>query len=265
LIKGTTEDPQKELLYRQHLKAITKAFEGACLHSKAKTHAMRGAAAQMAEIGGSSEGAIRRAGRWNTRFPMERGYFYLSCANVQPPEELCKKIFKFIDYWRQKLDEGNVEQVSCAADMFLKLLNRLRVVFLQDSVLLRKRYPHHYLWNHPLFQSELYKDFERSVDAAVEITEEPEQLQLQRAVPLVAQHLSDINQQIASRFDAQAQAQQAAQMQVLHPCCLLLLPWNYMSEQAPLQVTLNLGNVSQQQPTQEQTSSQPSQPSLQPF
>ncbi|KAG2216478.1 hypothetical protein INT45_014038 [Circinella minor] len=222
LIKGTTEDPQKELSYRQHLKAITKAFEGACLHSKAKTHAMRGAAARMAEIGGSSEGAIRRAGRWNTSslttayltnlphellrtlagFPTERGYFYLSHANVQPPKERCKKIFKFVDYWRQKLDEGNVEQVSCATDMFLKLLDRLRVVFLQDSVLLKKRYPHHYLWNHPLFQSELYKDFERSVDAAMEITEEPEQLQLQRAVPLVAQHLSNINQQIASRFDA---------------------------------------------------------------
>ncbi|KAG2215455.1 hypothetical protein INT45_014291, partial [Circinella minor] len=180
LIKGTTEDPQKELSYRQHLKAITKAFEGACLHSKAKTHAMRSAAARMAEIGGSSKGAIHCAGRWNTSslttayltnlphellrtlagFPTEHGYFYLSRANVQPPEGLCKKIFKFIDYWRQKLDEGNVEQVSCAADMFLKLLDRLRVVFLQDSVLLKKRYPHHYLWNHPLFQSELYKDFE---------------------------------------------------------------------------------------------------------
>ncbi|KAG2214162.1 hypothetical protein INT45_014126 [Circinella minor] len=183
-----------------------------------------GAAARMAEIGGSSEGTIRRAGRWNTSllttayltnlphellrtltcFPTERGYFYLSHANVQPPEELCKKIFKFVDYWRQKLDEGNVEQVSCAADMFLKLLDGLRVVFLQDSVLLKKRYPHHYLWNHPLFQSELYKDFERCADAAVEITEEPEQLQLQKTVPLVAQHLSDINQQIASCFDAQA-------------------------------------------------------------
>ncbi|KAG2217347.1 hypothetical protein INT45_010279 [Circinella minor] len=290
-------ESSKELSYRQHLKAITKVFEGACLHSKAKTHAMCGAAARMAEIGGSSEGAIRHAGHWNTsslttvyltnlphqllrtlaEFPTERGYFYLSRANVQLPEELCKKNFKFVDYWRQKLDEGNVEQVSCAADMFLKLLDRLRVVFLQDSVLLKKRYPHHYLWNHPLFQSEL------SVDAAVEITEEPEQLQPQRAVPLVAQHLSEINQQIAFRFDAQAQAQQAAQMQVLQSLLSVVTPFqvlvphisslatlaqqiaSYTSGQAPLQVTLNLGNVSQQQPTQEQTHSQPSpQPQQQP-
>ncbi|KAG2226860.1 hypothetical protein INT45_010139 [Circinella minor] len=57
------------------------------------------------------ERAIRRAGRWNTSslttayltnlphellrtlagFPTERGYFYLSRANVQRPEKLCKK------------------------------------------------------------------------------------------------------------------------------------------------------------------------------
>ncbi|KAG2218397.1 hypothetical protein INT45_011585 [Circinella minor] len=102
------------------------------------------------------------------------------------------------------------------------------------------------------------------------------------SVPLVAQHLSDINQQIASRFDAQAQAQQAAQTQVLQSLLSVVTPLqvlvphisslatlaqqvaSYTSGQAPLQVTLNLGNVSQQQPTQEQTSSQPSQPSPQP-
>ena len=99
----------------------------------------------------------------------------------------------------------------------------------------------------------------------MEITEEPEQLQLQRAVPLVAQHLSDINQQIASRFDAQAQAQQAqqaAQMQVLQSLLSVVTPLQvlvphisslatlaqqvagYTSGQVPLTVTLNLGNVS---------------------
>ena len=67
------------------------------MNSAAKTHVGRGSGAQMAELGGASEGDIRKLGRWNSQalvgcyvtslpwpalrtivgFPPERGDFHI--------------------------------------------------------------------------------------------------------------------------------------------------------------------------------------------
>ncbi|KAG2225155.1 hypothetical protein INT45_009484 [Circinella minor] len=124
LIKSA--DLTVELSYSQHLDAISSAFKEIGLHSKAKTHAMRGSGARMAEQLGTSESFIQRLGRWNSNalskkyltnvprevlrtlagFTAEAGQFYLSCAAVIPPPELCRKVFPWVDVWRQRLDNG---------------------------------------------------------------------------------------------------------------------------------------------------------------
>lgn len=183
LIKTCGSESTAELSYPAHLAAISTAFKEVGLHSKAKTHAMRGSGARMAESLGTSEASIQRLGRWNSNalskkyltniprealrtlagFTREAGQFYLPRAVVYPCTELRRKVFPWVDHWRERLDSGDVEQSSLAADGFLKLLEQLRVVFLQDSVLMKKQYPHHFVWKDPLFQDPLYEEFERYV------------------------------------------------------------------------------------------------------
>lgn len=175
---------KKELGYHAHRETVIKAFESIGLYSKAKTHAMRGSAARIAELGGSSEASIQRAGRWNNSaltvcyltniprefmrtmagFAVQGGHYYLPRAEKQPPESLVKDVFPFVDKWQARIRKGKIKENATSissAVMFLKLLDQLRRIFLQDSVLLKQLYPQHHLWNHSLFEDQRYLDFER--------------------------------------------------------------------------------------------------------
>ncbi|KAI9278958.1 hypothetical protein BDA99DRAFT_531686 [Phascolomyces articulosus] len=135
-----------------------------------------------------------RALRTLAGFTAEASQFYLSHVAVIPPPELRRKVFNWIDAWRQRLDNGDVEQSSFAADGFLKLLEQLRVVLLQDSVLMRERFPYHCLWQDSLFQDELYLEFECELNPALENEVEPADLLLQRAVPVLENKASVLQQ-----------------------------------------------------------------------
>jgi Centromere DNA-binding protein complex CBF3 subunit, domain 2 len=57
----------KEITYNSHLKAVKQCLGSLRMSSAAKTHIGRGSGAWMAELGGASEGDIRRLGRWNSQ------------------------------------------------------------------------------------------------------------------------------------------------------------------------------------------------------
>ena len=130
------------------------------------------------------ESQIRRAGQWNRdaltncylaqlprKFlramagfkPRGLGDYYLPRAQVQPPESLVQALWPWIDQWLAWLDpepadlpehlvgEGSPDQDDMAAQGFLRLLAQLRIVILQDSVLLRREFPAHPMWAHELF------------------------------------------------------------------------------------------------------------------
>lgn len=177
------QSPKQSISYDHHLNCIKEAFKAIGLQSKAKTHAMRGSGSRMAEMLGTSEAAIRRLGRWNNSaltnsylthiprealrtmagFTREAGQFYLVRATVIPSESLSRKVFPRVDSWLEKIKKGEVTEMSTAADGFLQLLVELRIVFLQDSVIMKKHHPNHSIWCDPLFQDEGYLQFERYV------------------------------------------------------------------------------------------------------
>ena len=71
-------------------------------------------------------------------------------------------IFPKLDYWiQQKSDD-------IATKHFLNLLAHLRIVFLQDSVLLRPQYPEHCLCNLDVFKHPLYATFAADVIASLD-------------------------------------------------------------------------------------------------
>jgi len=104
LLKG--EHASKKMAYDTQLDWINKMFAGADVTSLKKTHAGRSQGAKHAELNGTLEGQICRAGRWNhdaltgcypTHLPRKfmrsmagfspsvQGDFYLSRAKVLPP------------------------------------------------------------------------------------------------------------------------------------------------------------------------------------
>lgn len=95
-------------------------------------------------------------------------------------------VFPDIEFWLEKFRnrDGSIQE-DIAGPNFLTLLYELRVVFLQDSVVLKRKYPDYYLWSCDLFQSDLYKQFEAQVISVVEEEESTvhSSQMLQRAMP----------------------------------------------------------------------------------
>ncbi|KAI8888228.1 hypothetical protein K501DRAFT_128240, partial [Backusella circina FSU 941] len=60
----------------------------------------------------------------------------------------------------------NVEKDK-SGPLFLNLLQELRIVFLQDSVVLKNKYPSYYLWSCAIFGTDLYRAYENQLLQAI--------------------------------------------------------------------------------------------------
>lgn len=106
------------LTYEAHNQAVKQAHKSTGIATTKVTHAMRGGAARMADLGGASESDIARQGRWAnssltnhylTSLPRPAlralggwrpngGDFYLPRA-VDPPNELVELVFPQASIW----------------------------------------------------------------------------------------------------------------------------------------------------------------------
>ncbi|CEJ05561.1 hypothetical protein RMCBS344292_19499 [Rhizopus microsporus] len=103
-----------------------------------------------------------------TGFPPHQGSYFLPRAVVISPKDLQVLIFPDIEFWKEKFDNDDRVQEDIAGPNFLGLPAQLRVVFLQDSVILEKKYPNYYLWTFELFSNSLYKVFEDQLLASLQ-------------------------------------------------------------------------------------------------
>jgi hypothetical protein len=121
--------------------------------------------------------------------------YYLPRETVCPPPALLSRVWPDLDRWQaahlERADATERVEPNLAAGGFLELLQRLRAVFLQDSVLWRIEFPGHPIFRDPLFETAEYKAFELdirgSITAAVE--EDPHSIAIQKAVPAVNDRL----------------------------------------------------------------------------
>jgi hypothetical protein len=166
---------------------INKAFKSVGVSSKAKTHSGRRAAAREAERLGVDYNQIQRAGHWNmqmlsttylSQLPMaflrktagwhdQPGTFFPPRGIRPPPDSLRTQIWPWLDQWKDRFGPRPDQIDDMAAEGFTRLLRYLRDVFLQDACLLRSRYPHHILWQHPVFQHPEFAPFEEDVLVAI--------------------------------------------------------------------------------------------------
>lgn len=163
-------DREKPISYEIQLKWANEVYEAINLFTNKKTHAGRAQGSKQAELEGVEENQIRRAGQWNqdaltncylTHLPRKFlrsmagfqpdaiGNYYLPRAKIQPPDSLVRALWPWIDQWLawfQSDDPTNEppggapnqeDRDDMAAQGFLQLLNQLRTILLQDSVLLQ--------------------------------------------------------------------------------------------------------------------------------
>jgi len=145
-------------------------FQRVGIHSKEKTHSTHKQSIWHAKLSSVKETQIKWARRWNTDamtgaylsylphafmqsvagFPKEGKGYFLPHAQEVLEEALYSKIWPEADIWLKHIetyhpDQANNEvvQLDLAGSGFLHLLHMLRVILLQDSVILHKQFPLH--------------------------------------------------------------------------------------------------------------------------
>ena len=229
LLKG--HDAEQPLSYDTQLEWTSKVFEAVKLSTLKKANAGRAQGAKQAELCGVNEGQIRRAGRWNSdsltscyltniprKFvrgmagfePQAQGNYYLPRAKVEPSPELQQAVWPWVDKWMTWFqsyesaddDPSDVDsdlqedRNDLAAQGFLRLLVQLRTVLLQDSVVLRAEFPEHPLWSDPIFVRQDYLEFAEQVRVSLLDVEEPEEIQIRKTMPAIAQRLNIVRQSL---------------------------------------------------------------------
>lgn len=126
--------------------------------------------------------------------------FFLPRASIDPPEELLALVFPELNGWLERNESGEGIDMSISTTQFLATMVFLRVVLLQDSVFLKKKYPTKLsqLWEDELFSHPLYKEFEERLLAATESIVDPNKQAIEHILP----GLLENNQQVLSTMNS---------------------------------------------------------------
>jgi len=190
---GSIRVPERPLRYATQLDWSRKMFQRIGIHAKEKTHSAR-----------------KQSGRWNTDaitgvylsylprefmrsiagFPQRGNAYFLPRAQEIPDEALCTRIRPETDVWLECMEayypdrtDNEVVRLDLAGSGFLRLPRTLRVILLQDSVVLRQQFPLHPLWKDPLFNCEAYRRFAARVESSLVNVVTPEELTMQKYWP----------------------------------------------------------------------------------
>jgi hypothetical protein len=151
-------------------------------------------------------------------FPKEPGQYHLPRATTEPPKVLRREIFPFVEEWRRRFHarttrqkrwaQGGLDDDDQAGLAFLSLLERLRVIILQDLAVLQPDYPQLPFFSLPLFQRQEWVDFAAVVRAAHWGDEVPRSVLLERVVPELSAAMCTGFRTQERRTQAQEQAQE---------------------------------------------------------
>jgi hypothetical protein len=144
--------------------------------------------------------------------PSIRGNYYLPRAKISPPIPLIQAVWPWVDTWldwfksyeeqaKGDQDEREEDRNDMAAQGFLRFLDQLRTILLQDSVLLREQFPQHPIWDDPVFVRKDYQEFAVRIKCSLSNTETPEEVRLQQSLPMIAQRLNTMRQEVGQAIN----------------------------------------------------------------
>jgi len=209
-----------ELTYDAQLKYTRRTFEDRGIFMKAWTHAGRHAGVLHGEALSIPDAELRRLGHWdfsrmakhyssgvNREAAREmaghrkgEGAYYLSRECLIPPTELQKLVFPHLEESLDYINSFEPKDRDKAAQAFLLTLEWLRVVLFQDAVILSNMFPESPLWQMYPFRSPLFLEFKQLALQTIEEDEHPNNVQLQKMIPVVADRLLVMSQVVGDRF-----------------------------------------------------------------
>ena len=101
------------------------------------------------------------------------------------------------------LQSSEEDQSDLAGQGFLCLLSELRIILLQDSVILLEEFPDHLIWQDPLFVRKDYRTFAQEVRESLLVMKEPDELCLRQIIPDIASRLNISQQSIVQSVNLQ--------------------------------------------------------------
>ena len=129
------------------------------------------------------------------RHDRKKGLYYLPLSGVQPPEELAKLIFPFI--------EGQLEHYrgkNPTAVAYLKMLLRLRSVILQDAAQMKILGLDHMIFHLPVFCSGLFAEFCASVKNYLSTTVNPFEASIESVLPGIQSKIDSVHSDIGGQI-----------------------------------------------------------------
>ena len=185
--------------YTTHNKAFGAALKQADIRSSKKTHITRKCPANAAQK--MDDDKYKRQGRWG-KGAMDLCYmpipheavlglagfdsahsYHVARSVIEPPVILQKLIFKELDGWLEKDKSQTGVNCSISTTQFLRVLEYLRIVILQDSVPLMEEFPDLPTWSHSVFHCTEYTLFRDEVKKVLNEGKQPAEVTLQNLVP----------------------------------------------------------------------------------
>lgn len=148
-----------------------------------------------------SSGVSRPAAKLMAGHKPEDGSYYISRECLLPPSSLQKLVFPRLEESWEYLRSIPVKERDRAAQAFLETLEWLRIVILQDGVILSEKYPNSPLWKNRPFNLPEFQSFKRLALRKMEDEVHPEHVQLQRTIPLIADRLKLLSQVTLDGFN----------------------------------------------------------------
>jgi hypothetical protein len=217
---NTVEKRESAITYATHKNSIASVLQSCGYREHAVTHHGRETDVQDAEKHELIEIDMRRAGGWSSEsmeqshpiqmpvsfiksqagFSYDAKAIYLSRAQFDPPEELARQIFPWLDGFGK--GEGQVDFASeCTASFsFHKLMCYFRIVLLQDMVLAFEEFPNHPFRSMAPFDSEAFAIWADQVKAKVQADVDQRADSIQQLAPAVAEGLRAITQRTSEIY-----------------------------------------------------------------
>jgi hypothetical protein len=211
--------------YSKELKNIsyTKAIKDACNRLQIPTHHFAHIGRVLGHHAGEenedNQEDLRILGNWDPstqdkyyskQMPMKiiksRGgfvkadhYHFNPRTAVIPSIELQRMIFPWIEEAKEKLLENDPQCQRRTAIAFLDLMEKLRIVILQDTAVLiedDRRSRHKLFWEVEVFSSSLFKDFRDEMRSALSQVTDPTNTALSTVLPGVKERLDTLNHSV---------------------------------------------------------------------
>ena len=125
-------------------------------------------------------------------FSPRAGSYDLKRARVAPSPSLVSMIWPWVDESLGRYSRREIPDADLCGISFLQLLQKLRVVFLQDAAIQITEYPHLKIWTHAVFQHSDWPAFAHAVCEQEAVAEEREDERLRAVVPVVAERMATL-------------------------------------------------------------------------